>query len=174
MFEARLERRSPIGFIPGPRLPHEGTPDLEVSTLSLRKAALALSLSALSLASCDSMRRVGKDITITALSPAVILYGAATDAVGTTQQAREALGGGSVMQTVTLPFAFLWRGVVHTLYCGAHFCDIFLLPIYGVADLHPYGPEIKPLDFYNGTWFDQKGDQDRSAMDAQSGEESGK
>ncbi|MEZ5965566.1 MAG: hypothetical protein R3F56_17155 [Planctomycetota bacterium] len=139
--------------------------------MNLRKASLStFALLALSLTSCDSFRRAGKDLTVAVLSPGIILYGAATDAVGTTEQAREALGGGSVMQTITLPFAFLWRGVVHTVYCGAHAVDFFLLPVYGLADLHPYGPEIKPLDFYQGTWFDKDTDMESSATDAQSGE----
>ena len=139
--------------------------------MNLRKAVLSASaLLTLSLASCDSFRRAGKDLTVAVLSPAIVLYGAATDAVGTTEQAREALGGGSVMQTVTLPFAFLWRGVIHTLYCGAHAVDFFFLPIYGLADLHPNGPEIKPLDFYQGTWFDRDPNAP-SSTDMQSGEE---
>jgi hypothetical protein len=125
---------------------------------------------ALSLTSCDTARRAGKDLVISVCSPGIILYGAATDAVGTADQARDALGGGAVMQTITLPFAFLWRGVVHTLYCGAHFVDFFLFPVYGAADLNPYGPQIRPLDFYRNTWFDRESDY-RPATDAQTGEE---
>lgn len=141
--------------------------------MSLRKASLAtFAVLALSLTSCGSLRRAGKDLLITATSPVVILYGAATDSVATTDQARDALGGGPVMQTITLPFAFLWRGLVHTLYCGAHAVDFFFFPIYGIADLHPYGPEIKPLDFYSGTIFDKAEDSGKSGTDAQSGEES--
>jgi predicted small secreted protein len=139
--------------------------------LNLRKAALTtFAVLALSLSSCNTVRRAGKDFTVAILSPGIILYGAATDAVSTTEQARDALGGGSVMQTVTLPFAFLWRGVIHTLYCGAHALDFLFFPVYGLADLHPNGPEIKPLDFYQGTWFDRD-PKEGSAMDAQSGEE---
>ena len=139
--------------------------------MNLRQAALStFAVLALSLSSCDSLRRVGKDITVSVLSPGIIFYGAATDAVSTTAQAREALGGGSVMQTITLPFAFLWRAVVHTLYCGAHLVDIVLFPAYLAADLNPNGPKIEPLDFYQGTWFD-KDPNAPSATDAQSGEE---
>jgi predicted small secreted protein len=139
--------------------------------LNLRKAALStFALLALTLTSCDTVRRAGKDLTVAVLSPGIVLYGAATDAVDTTDQAREALGGGAVMQTITLPFAFLWRGIVHTLYCGAHAVDFFFFPVYGLADLHPNGPKIEPLDFYQGTWFDRETDT-TSVPDAQSGEE---
>ena len=141
--------------------------------MNLRQAALStFALLTFSLTSCDSFRRAGKDLTVAVLSPGIVLYGAATDAVGTTEQARDALGGGSVMQTVTLPFAFLWRGVIHTLYCGAHAVDFFFLPVYGLADLHPNGPKIRPLDFYQGTWFDKASDEEmKSATDMQSGED---
>lgn len=139
--------------------------------MNLRQAVLSASaLLALSLTGCDTARRAGKDLTVAVLSPGIILYGAATDAVDTTEQAREALGGGAVMQTITLPFAFLWRGVVHTLYCGAHLVDFVFFPVYGLADLHPNGPKIEPLDFYKGTWFDRDPDAP-SATDVQSGEE---
>lgn len=169
--ERALERRGAGRFSSGPDCPTKGTPDPEVGKLILRKASLSIfALLALSLSSCDSLRRAGKDLTVAVLSPGIILYGAATDAVDTTEQAREALGSGPVMQTVTLPFAFLWRGVVHTLYCGAHALDFFLLPVYGLADLHPRGPQIKPLDFYQGTWFDKESDT-APATDAQTGED---
>jgi len=139
--------------------------------LNLRKASLStFALLALTLTSCDSFRRVGKDIAVVVMSPGLIPYGAATDATSTTQQAREAMGGGAVMQTLTMPLAFVWRACVHTLYCTAHLADVFLFPVYGLADLHPYGPEIKPLDFYQGTIFDKESDA-ASSTDAQSGEE---
>ncbi|HLU38441.1 MAG TPA: hypothetical protein VK081_03595, partial [Planctomycetota bacterium] len=140
--------------------------------LNLRKAALTtFALLALSLTGCDTVRRAGKDLTVAVLSPGIVLYGAATDSISTTEQAREALGGGAVMQTVTLPFAFLWRGVVHTLYCAAHAVDFVFFPVYGLADLHPNGPKIEPLDFYQGTWFDRDPEA-RSTTDMQTGEES--
>jgi hypothetical protein len=145
---------------------------LEESVLKLCTATLSALLTALALstASCGSMRRVGKDIAVTVASPVIILYGAATDSVGTAEQARASLGGGPVMQTLTLPFAFLWRGFVHTLQCGAHAVDTLFFPIYGLADLHPYGPEVRPLDFYTGTWFDREEDRP-SGTDPQSGDE---
>jgi hypothetical protein len=140
--------------------------------VNLRKAVLStFAVLALSLASCDALRRVGKDVTIVGLSPGIIWYGAATDAVTTADDAREALGGGVVMQTITLPIAFVWHGIKHLLYCGAHLFDtpgFFLW--YGWADLNPNGPEIKPLDFYQGTWADRDATS-ASVTDAQSGEE---
>lgn len=139
--------------------------------MNLRSASLcALLLLFGSLSSCGTVRRAGKDLSIAVLSPAVVLYGAATDSIGTAQEAREALGGGPVMETITIPFAFLWRGFVHTIYCTVHAADFFLFPVYGLAELHPYGPEIEPLDFYTGTWFDRD-EKAESGTDPQSGED---
>ena len=38
-----------------------------------------------------------------------------------------------------------------------------------MADLHPYGPEIKPLDIYTGTIFDYESDSEDDSAGADVG-----
>ncbi len=120
--------------------------------MNLRKIPLtAFALLALTLVSCGAMRRLGKDALITVASPAVVLYGGFTDAMTMGNEAKQGLGGGALTEffagAVSLPY-YLAK---HTVLVGIHAFDILLFPAYGAADLHPYGPDIQPLDFYDGT-----------------------
>lgn len=122
----------------------------------------------LSLASCGTARRAGKDLSVSVLSPGIILYGGGVDGFTSAQEVREGLGGGVFTEVLTLPPAFVVHAVKHTFICAAHAVDFVLSPIYGVAELHPYGPEVEPLDYYTGTIFDKEAGS--SGTDAQSGE----
>jgi hypothetical protein len=57
----------------------------------------------------------------------------------------------------------------HGIYGIVHLIDFPLCALYGPAELAPNGPEIKPLDIYQGTWFD-KWAAKKSGTDAESGE----
>ena len=48
--------------------------------------------------------------------------------------------------------------------------DLPLCLFYGAAELHPSGPEVKPLDIYQGTWFD-KWASPKKSTDGDSGEQ---
>src|SRR5688572_13510380 len=132
--------------------------------------------------SCGSLRRLGKDVAIGIASVPLIVYGGATDGWVTSetvfdnfqQDDREAIIPAPVVNKPTrilsfivFPIAFLFEAGEHTYYWARHVFDIFLFPFYGLAELHPYGPEIEPLDIYTGTWFDKT--TDRQHTDAQTG-----
>lgn len=135
-----------------------------------RKITLsALLFLAVTLASCGSMRRLGKDLTIGATTPVWMLYGGGTDAVSTAREVRAGLGGGAATEVITMIPAFVLQAIKHGIYGVVHIADAALFPAYAVADIHPYGPEIEPLDIYTGTWFDRE-DGD-SGTDPQSGED---
>jgi hypothetical protein len=138
----------------------------------MRKTILALLLGAslLSLSSCGTTRRAAKDASVVVLSPAIILYGAGTDGVDDAQNIQEGLGWGDATQALFLPFTFVWNGVVHTAKVFVHGVDFFLFPAYGVAELHPSGPEIEPLQIYTGTWFDEDLNEAEEPTDVETGE----
>ncbi|PIE21921.1 MAG: hypothetical protein CSA62_15000 [Planctomycetota bacterium] len=127
----------------------------------MRKMILALLFGAslLSLSSCGTARRAAKDASVVALSPAIILYGAGTDGVVDAQNMQAGLEWGDATQAVFLPFTFLWNGVVHSAKVLVHGVDFLLFPAYGVAELHPAGPEIEPLQIYTGTFFDEDSEE---------------
>lgn len=123
----------------------------------------------LSLSSCGTVRRAGKDLGVVAVSPALVLYGGFTDGYTTAREVRTGLGGGPIVEVITMIPASIFHTVKHAIYIVFHAVDFVLFPVYGAAELHPYGPEIKPLDYYTGTFFDQE--PKKSATDASSGEE---
>lgn len=136
--------------------------------MNLRKLTIPAILVALTLTSCGTVRRAGKDLFITAATPLTMLYGGGTDAVSTADGVREGLGGGPPTEVLATIPAFVYHALKHGVYGVIHAVDFCLFPVYGVADLHPYGPEIEPLDYYNGTWFDKSKDDD--GVDSDSGE----
>ena len=137
--------------------------------MNLRKIAslASVALLALALVSCSTMRRAGKDLGVTALSPAIILYGGFTDGYAHSQEITNGLGGSGATQVIALPFTTAFGLVKHTWWVVIHVADFVVFPIYGAADLHPYGPEIEPLDYYTGTIFDRTA----SGTDADSGQD---
>lgn len=133
------------------------------------KATLLLWAATLvSLSACGTARRFGKDVSVVCASPLLIPYCAANDAVVSSDNIGQGLGGGVVMSTLTMPFTFGYHVLEHGLYVGIHGLDACLVLLYGWADLSPHGPEIEPLDFYTGTIFDKKA---KKSTDAESGEE---
>jgi hypothetical protein len=114
------------------------------------------------------MRRAGKDAFIGVLSLPLIVYGGATDGYASAKAVRTGMESGSAMEVLAFPFTFTYHALKHTLYWGIHVVDFCFTPAYGLAEMHPYGPEIRPLDFYQGTWFDVP---TKSGTDAQSGEQ---
>ena len=80
----------------------------------------------------------------------------------------EGHGGGSGVEFVAMPFTVASHLLKHLFYVGHHFVDVFAFPVYAAADLHPYGPEIQPLDYYSGTPFDRPAG--KSGTDAETGE----
>ncbi|MFM1871874.1 MAG: hypothetical protein RL398_1296 [Planctomycetota bacterium] len=130
-----------------------------------RKALLAVSLLATTLVSCGTARRAGKDIMLGVGTPVLMLYGGATDGYTTAREVREGMDGSGVIEVVAFPFTFTYNAVKHGVYGLIHLVDLPLCLLYGPAELHPHGPEIEPLDFYQGTMFDKT-----SSTDAESGE----
>ncbi|MGE3171101.1 MAG: hypothetical protein AB7O97_00660 [Planctomycetota bacterium] len=122
---------------------------------------------AATLASCGSLRRAGKDAFIGISSPFLILYGGATDGYGSARTVRQGLDSGSAVEVLAFPFTFFYHAVEHALYCGVHILDLPFTPFYALTELPPDSAEIKPLDFYQGTWFDEP---EMSGTDATSGE----
>ena len=133
-------------------------------------AFLAVTLAGLP--GCGTVRRAGKDLTVVATCPALIPYAAATDAASTAQEVRKGLDSGPAIEVVSFVPAFFFHAIKHAFYVVVHAGDFFLSPLWGLAELHPSGPEIEPLDYYNNTWFDKK-DDDSRRTDMQSGEPRG-
>lgn len=117
------------------------------------------------------MRRAGKDIFIGVASIPLIVYGGATDGYASAQGVRSGMQAGSVMEVISFPFTFLYHAVKHTIYWGIHVVDLPFCAVYWMVEVNPYGSEIKPLDFYQGTIFDEK--PKKSGTDAESGESVG-
>ena len=140
--------------------------------MNLRNTTLiALVLLALSLSSCGTFRRAGKDLTMAVATPVMMLYGGGTDAMDDATTTRDGIEGGAATEVLTGILLFPIHALKHGFYGLVHAVDFFLFPIYGAADLHPYGPEIEPLNYYTGTWFDSDSDGGgESGTDAESGE----
>lgn len=141
--------------------------------MNLRKiTTIAIVFLALSLSSCGTVRRAGKDLFLGIGTPVLMIYGGGTDAAATAGEVKDGLGGSAATEFLATVFSFPFHAIKHGFYGLVHVGDFFLFPIYGVAELHPYGPEIEPLDYYTGTWFDKNEDDDGgSGTDAESGED---
>jgi len=121
----------------------------------------------IALASCGTARRAGKDLFIGVSSPVLIIYGGATDGYTSAKSVRKGLDGGTVVEVLSFPFTFTYHAISHLVHCVIHVIDLPLCLFYGAAELAPNGPEIQPLDYYQGTWFDKPS---KSGTDAESGE----
>ena len=142
--------------------------------MNARKALLSLSvLAATTLTSCGTLNRAGKDVFIGVCTPLLMVYGGATDGYESAKSVRTGLDSGAAVEVLSFPFTFAYHAFEHFIYGVVHIVDFPLCLFYGAAELHPYGPEIKPLDFYHGTWFDkwaEKNDEKKSGTDAESGQ----
>ena len=140
--------------------------------MNLRKfSTIAIVFLALILASCGTFRRAGKDLVLGVGTPVLMLYGGGTDAAASASEVKGGLGGSAATEFFTTVISFPFQALKHGFYGVIHIGDFFLFPIYGLAELHPYGPDIEPLDYYNGTWFDVDEDAQNSGTDAESGED---
>ena len=139
--------------------------------MNARQALLSVSaLLALPLASCGTLNRAGKDLVLGVGTPVLMIYGGATDGYASAKSVRTGMDSGSAVEVLAFPFTFGYHALEHGLYGIVHLIDFPLCLLYGAAELHPYGPEIKPLDFYDGTWFD-KWAEGKKGTDAESGEQ---
>ena len=139
--------------------------------MNARKALLTVSaLLVTTLASCGTTARACKDLTVGVLTviPVIPLYGGATDGMASAQNVRAGMDSGAGVEVLALPFTFTYHFLEHLGHGIIHILDFCAFPAYGLAELHPYGPEIKPLDTYQGTWFDSW--VKKSGTDAESGE----
>jgi hypothetical protein len=125
----------------------------------------------LTFTSCGTVNRAAKDVVLGVGTPVLMLYGGGTDAVATAGEVKGGLGGSAATEFFATVFSFPFHAIKHGFYGLIHVGDFFLFPVYGLAEMHPYGPEIEPLDFYTGTWFDSDPNAEAaSGTDAETGE----
>jgi hypothetical protein len=124
--------------------------------VNARKALLSVSaILALTLASCGTLNRAGKDLFLGVGTPVLILYGGSVDGWESAKAAREGMDSGGAFEVLAFPFTFLYHGFEHTIYGVAHIIDLPLCLFYGLAEIGGVMPEVKPLDIYTGTVFDK-------------------
>ncbi|MFK7742272.1 MAG: hypothetical protein AB8H80_18305 [Planctomycetota bacterium] len=139
--------------------------------MNARNALLSVfALLTLTFASCGTLNRAGKDLMLGVGTPILMIYGGATDGYQTSLEVRDGLGSGSPVQVAAFPFTFFYHALEHGIYGIVHLVDLPLCLFYGAAELHPYGPEVMPLDIYQGTWFDNWAEGAKQGTDAESGE----
>lgn len=139
--------------------------------MNARNALLSVfAVLTLTFASCGTLNRAGKDLFLGVGTPVLMLYGGATDGYETSADVRSGLGSGAPVQVAAFPFTFAYHALEHGIYGVVHIVDFFMFPFYGLAEMHPYGPDIMPLDIYQGTWFDSWAEQSKRGTDAESGE----
>lgn len=168
---AALCSRQPAASISVPQTPlplsaHRRGPPLKL----LKASAIGiLLLSVMSLPGCGTTKRFITDVGVGLSSPVLVVVGGSTDAVSDIQEVDEALDAGPFAQVAAFPLYFLWHGTKHLVYSAVHVGDALLCPLYAAAELHPAGPEIAPLDFYEfwPPWF---GESKEGGTDFESGE----
>ena len=116
------------------------------------------------------MNRAGKDIMLGVATPALMIYGGVTDGMQTSQNIRTGLGSGATVEVLSLPFTFGYHAIEHAIYGVTHLVDLPMCVLYAAAEVFPAGPEVKPLDIYQGTWFDSPVGHSYASTDAESGE----
>lgn len=138
--------------------------------MNARKALLPVTaLLALTATSCGTINRAGKDLMLGLGTPVLVVYGGATDGYATSVDVRQGLDSSGTMQVLAFPFTFAYHAVEHFVYGVVHLVDLPLCLLYGAAELSQFGPEVKPLDIYQGTIFDDWAAK-RFGTDAESGE----
>lgn len=121
-----------------------------------RPAALSLLLIiALLSTACGTWERAQKDATLGAAAPALVLYRGSSEGWATATQAGEAMGGGDTASALVFPLSFFYHALEHSAYGLVHLVDLPLCAAYGCAELLPSGPEIVPLDLYDGSPFQE-------------------
>ncbi|MBL8754620.1 MAG: hypothetical protein JNK15_15050 [Planctomycetes bacterium] len=139
--------------------------------MNARNVLLSLSaLLATTLTSCGTLNRAGKDLFLGVGTPVLMVYGGATDGYNSSMNVRTGMKSGGAVQVLAFPFTFAYHALEHGIYGIVHLVDLPLCALYGAAELiPPSGPEVKPLDIYQGTWFD-KWAAPKKGTDAESGE----
>ena len=139
--------------------------------MNARQALLSVfALAALTLTSCGTLNRAGKDLMLGVGTPVLMVYGGATDGLQTAQSVQDGLGSSGAVQVAAFPFTFAYHAFEHGIYGFAHIVDLPLCVLYGPAELAPFGPEVMPLDIYQGTWFDSWAADSKQGTDPESGE----
>ena len=150
-----------------------GSPPLNLRKTLLTSAVLLAAV----LPSCQSTNRAGKDLFIVAASPVLIPYGGFADGHVSATEVAKGMGGGELTGAIAYPFTVTYHLIKHTLVAVHHALDFVVYPVYGAAEIQPYGPEIMPLDYYSGTWFDENAaamTKKKSGTDAETGEPIGR
>lgn len=135
------------------------------------KAICAVLLAAvvLSLTSCNTMRRLGKDLYVAVPGlVSVVPMAACADSYRDATATQEGYQTGGVTQVLSFPLFMVWNTVKHLGYWGVHVVDIPMNLFYGISEASSFGPEIEPLDYYQATWFDKQ--ENGSGTDAESGD----
>ena len=130
-------------------------------------------LLATTLASCGTLNRAGKDVFVGALTivPLLPIYGGATDGASSAKSVRTGMDAGGVVEVLAFPFTFTYHAFEHFMYGVMHIIDLPMCLFWGAAELNPSGPEVMPLDIYQGTWFDTwAGSGKKTGTDPQTGE----
>ncbi len=139
--------------------------------MNARKVLVSVSaLLATTLTSCGTLNRMGEDTMMVVGCPAFIPYAAATDGYTSAKNVREGMGGFSMIEVLALPITFTYHFFEHSVYTLVHAVDLFpCVGVYWLAEIHPHGPEIRPMNIYT-TYFDEWADKRRSSTDAETGE----
>ena len=128
-------------------------------------------LLATTLASCGTLNRAGKDAVLGAATPLLMIYGGATDGASSAKSVRSGMDAGGVVEVLAFPFTFTYHAFEHFMYGVMHIIDLPMCLFWGAAELNPSGPEVMPLDIYQGTWFDTwAGSGKKAGTDPQTGE----
>ena len=140
--------------------------------MNARKVLISVfALAAMTLTSCGTLNRAGKDLMLGVGTPVLMIYGGATDGLTKSQSVRDGMGSGAAVQVAAFPFTFFYHAIEHGIYGIVHLVDLPFCLFYGPAELHPAGPEVMPLDIYQGTWFDSWAKPgSKAGTDAESGE----
>ena len=139
--------------------------------MNARTALLSVSaLLATTLTSCGTLNRAGKDAFLGIGTPILMIYGGATDGYTSAKNVRTGMDSGASVEVLAFPFTFTYHAIEHGIYGIIHILDFPFCLLYGAAELHPYGPEIMPLDFYQGTVFDTWAKKGKKGTDAETGE----
>ena len=142
----------------------------------LKASAIGILLLAIfSTPSCGTAKRFVTDVSVGVSSPVLVVVGGSADAIVDIQEVDKGLNAGPFAQVIAFPFFFLWNGTKHLIYSAIHIIDAPLCIFYGAAEVHPNGPEVKPLDYYRLPWLDAMWDEDEGdATDFESGETTGR
>jgi len=123
--------------------------------VNARKALLSFSaVLALTLTSCGTAMRAGKDVLIgnPVSVVALMLYGGTTDGLADARSIREGTGSNGVVEVLAFPLTFAYHAIEHGIWSLAYLVDLPLCAFYWMGELHP--SDVAPLDIYDNTPFD--------------------